>query len=129
MSYSASIQYRRKQGGRVSVLIVEKEARDTSEAGPIRVPRNGRVVLTKCRRVSGTGTTVDPTAGRAPGWTASTPDEIMASSTTAPAAYVAERDVVPYNSPRGELWHRSGLNSTTPDGVIETEYEVIPGVG
>lgn len=128
MSYSSEITYPSKKNGRITVRILEKEARDTSETDAINVPKKGQIVRYSSRLISGSGSVVDPQMGRKVGWVASTEDETLASSSSAPAAFISERDPVPYFAPKGKLYLRSGVDDATEDHTIITEIEIIAGV-
>lgn len=112
MAYSARVQTFPVADGFV-ITVHEIDAASASEAGPIPVPVRGTIVRVRSQLVSGTGTRVAPSIGRAKNWSAGDFNEVRPGTDH-------ELDAVPYFAPDGVLYLRSGVD-TGADNEIRTE--------
>lgn len=156
MAYAATVTWtERRVNGRKELTIkaVETEARDTSSwrtehvgantvtnqdnglTGNIPIYKNGTITLYTCKLTSGTGTTVLPAAGKAAGFSVSSPDEdlILLMDTAAPLQIEmspARYDYEPVDVVRNTIpimYFKSGVNDTTTDHTITSIVTIVDG--
>lgn len=137
MAYAASITITRihtARGRGYRVLVTETEASSTSEwntgnvtadaAGrKITLPTQGRIVLRKVYKTTGTASSVAPVYAKATGITAAGVDAIAVTSA---ATSVDDGTSIPFSLPGGVLYGRSTPDAGSDNGIT-TEIVIIEG--
>lgn len=131
MAYLATVSGPTKNviNGRIHYrwTISEAEAASGSEFKLSEAPLTGTVILYQATLTAGTGTTINPTMGRAASFVASTQNHMGTNSST--SVHINDGSNLRYAGlVAGEIFIRSTVNSAVADHTILTEIEIIEGI-
>jgi hypothetical protein len=108
------------------IVISETSVGAASEwdVSPPNFPRAGMIVNFKAVLTAGSGTTIQPSLGRAAAYTAATTDPDFISEQSAAAASIADQSAVRFDGGSGSLYGRSAVDAGA-DNSITTEILVV----
>ena len=117
MAYDSGTVTRYKSGPYLVITIIETDAAAGSQTRLIEIPRVGEIVRITSKLISGTGTTVRPSAY----WdaAAANDDSIFIDAGPAAAAFIDDATSFGYQAKTGRMYWESNVDAAA-DNVIES---------